>query len=135
MGAYIKLGDTYGRTLNVVDFDNEYFKANFDKSTYTNFYKVLGGQWKYNLAKEDFVKNGMSLKEEINKLNLVKEQKDKIIEYLENELRNVINISLGTTIKIDIQIDKLFEKDIDELAEKIYKFIMQFKEKVEDKKK
>ena len=43
IGAYIKLGDPYGNTLAVADYDINYVKSNFNKEYYKNFYKVLGG--------------------------------------------------------------------------------------------
>ena len=107
VSAYIKLGDSYGNTLKIADFDKEYVKTNFNKEYYKNFYNILVGQWR----------------------------KD-----IDNETRNVINLSLGTTVNIDIPISDLQKKDtnfncklkIDELALPIYNYIIEYKEKIED---
>ncbi len=137
IGAYIKLGDSYGKTLTVMDYELEYVKLNFNKQYYKDFYKTIGGQWKKDLDKSDFIRNGKMLTEEIRKLPLV--NKDKIINYIKNETRNVINLSLGTTINISIPINELAKKDtnfsyennIDELAKPLYDLIIEYKNKIE----
>ena len=137
IGAYIKLGDSYGKTLAVMDYELEYVKSNFNKQYYKDFYKIIGGQWKKNLDKDDFIRNGKILTEEIQKLPLV--NKDKIINYIKNETRNVINLSLGTTVNISIPINELAKKDInfnyenniDELAKPLYDLIIEYKNKIE----
>ena len=139
IGAYIKLGDPYGNTLAVADYDIDYVKSNFNKEYYKNFYKILGGQWKKDIDTDDFKRNDLLLKEEIKKLPLVDKTKNDIIEYVKNETRNVINLSLGTTANISIPISTLAEKDknfnyennIDELAEPLYNYVMEYKDKIE----
>lgn len=140
IGAYIKLGDPYGNTLAVADYDIEYVKSNFNKEYYKNFYKVLGGQWKKDIDTDDFKRNDLLLKEEIRKLPLVDKTKNDIIEYVNNETRNVINLSLGTTVNISIPISELAERDInfsydnniDELAKPLYNYVMEYKNKIEE---
>lgn len=139
IGAYIKLGDPYGNTLAVADYDINYVKSNFNKEYYKNFYKVLGGQWKKDIDTDDFKRNDLLLKEEIKKLPLVDKTKNDIIEYVDNETRNVINLSLGTTVNISIPITELAERDrnfsyennIDELAKPLYNYVMEYKDKIE----
>lgn len=139
IGAYIKLGDPYGNTLAVADYDIDYVKSNFNKDYYKNFYKVLGGQWKKDIDTDDFKRNDLLLKEEIRKLPLVDKTKNDIIEYINNETRNVINLSLGTTANISIPISTLAEKDknfsyennVDELAKPLYDYVMEYKDKIE----
>ena len=139
IGAYIKLGDPYGNTLAVADYKIDYVKANFNKQYYKDFYKTIGGQWKKNIYTDDFTRNGLLLTEEIEMLPLVNKTKKDIIEYLKNETRNVINLSLGTTVNISIPINELAEKDtnfsyennIDELAKPLYDLIMEYKNKIE----
>lgn len=140
IGAYIKLGDPYGNTLAVTDYDIDYVKSNFNKEYYKNFYKVLGGQWKKDVDTDDFKRNNLLLKEEIKKLPLVDKTKNDIIEYVKNETRNVINLSLGTTANISISIKDLAEQDInfsyenniDELAKPLYNYVIEYKDKIED---
>ena len=61
------------------------------------------------------------------------------IIFIENEKRAVLNLSLGTTIKISMPIQELakkdvnFNKDNDELAQAIYDLIMKYKNEIEDK--
>lgn len=137
IGAYIKLGDTYGKTLAVTDYELDYVKSNFNKQYYKDFYQTIGGQWKKDLNKEDFIKNDKLLTEEIQKLPLV--NKNKIINYIKNETRNVINLSLGTTVNLSIPINDLAKKDmnfnyennIDELAQPLYHLLMEYKNKIE----
>lgn len=139
IGAYIKLGDPYGNTLAVADYDINYVKSNFNKEYYKNFYKVLGGQWIKDIDTDDFKRNDLLLKEEIKKLPLVDKTKNDIIEYVDNETRNVINLSLGTTVNISIPITELAERDrnfsyennIDELAKPLYNYVMEYKDKIE----
>lgn len=139
IGAYIKLGDPYGNTLAVADYDIDYVKSNFNKEYYKNFYKVLGGQWIKDIDTDDFKRNDLLLKEEIKKLPLVDKTKNDIIEYVDNETRNVINLSLGTTVNISIPITELAERDrnfsyennIDELAKPLYNYVMEYKDKIE----
>ena len=79
------------------------------------------------------------MKEEIRKLPLVDKTKNDIIEYINNETRNVINLSLGTTANISIPISTLAEKDknfsyennVDELAKPLYDYVMEYKDKIE----
>ena len=138
VSAYIKLGDSYGNTLKIADFDKEYVKTNFNKEYYKNFYNILGGQWR--IDTDDYTRNGRLLIKEIKQLNLLKDEEEKIIKYIQNETRNVINLSLGTTVNIDIPISDLQKKDtnfncklkIDELALPIYNYIIEYKEKIED---
>ena len=92
-------------------------------------------------------KNGLKLVEEIEKMNLVEEDQNAIIEYIKKEIqngtRNILNMSLGTTIKNFIPINKLQEKDsnfdynkkIDELALPIYNLIINYKNQIEESKK
>ena len=135
IGAYIKLGDSYGNTLAVSDYEKDYVKTKINKEYYKNFYKTIGGQWKKNT--DVFTRNGLELAEEIKKLPLV--NREKIIEYIKNETRNVINVSLGTTVNISIPISELAKKDmefnsennIDELAKPLYNLIIEYKEKIE----
>lgn len=137
IGAYIKLGDSYGNTLAVADYEVNYVKSNFNKQYYKDFYNTIGGQWKKDLEKDEFIRNGRLLTEEIKKLPLL--DKNKIINYVQNETRNVINLSLGTTVNISIPISELAKKDInfdyenniDELAEPLYNLIMEYKNKIE----
>lgn len=139
IGEYIKLGDPYGNTLAVADYDIDYVKSNFNKEYYKNFYKVLGGQWIKDIDTDDFKRNDLLLKEEIKKLPLVDKTKNDIIEYVDNETRNVINLSLGTTVNISIPITELAERDrnfsyennIDELAKPLYNYVMEYKDKIE----
>lgn len=147
MGAYIKLGDTFGNTLQVANVNPEYVMEKFNKETYKKFYKILGGQWKLNPKINDYEKNGLKLVEEIEKMNLVEEDQNAIIEYINKEIqngtRNILNMSLGTTIKTFIPINKLQEKDsnfdynkkIDELALPIYNLILNYKNQIEESKK
>lgn len=136
IGAYIKLGDTYGNTLKVSDFDLNYVKSNFNKKYYKDFYNVLGGQWKKDLETSDYTRNGKYLVKEIRNLPLV--NNNDIISYITNETRNIINLSLGTTINVTIPIKELAKRDVnfnndnDELAEILYQYIMEYKEKIED---
>ena len=133
VSAYIKLGDSYGNTLKVANFDKEYVKANFNKEYYKNFYNILGGQWIKDIDTDDYTRNGRLLINEIKQLNLLKDEEEKIIKYIQNETRNVINLSLGTTVNIDIPISELSNKDNNcELALSIYNYIMEYKEKIED---
>ena len=137
VGAYVKLGDSYGKTLAVTDYKIDYVKSNLNKQYYKEFYNTIGGQWKKDLDKDDFIRNGKLLTEEIQKLPLV--NKDKLINYIKNETRKVINLSLGTTVNISIPINELarkdtnfnYEKNIDELAKPLYDFIMEYKNKIE----
>ena len=79
------------------------------------------------------------MKEEIKKLPLVDKTKNDIIEYVDNETRNVINLSLGTTVNIRIPITELaerernfsYENNIDELAKPLYNYVMEYKDKIE----
>lgn len=80
-------------------------------------------------------------------MNLVEEDQNAIIEYIKKEIqngtRNILNMSLGTTIKNFIPINKLQEKDsnfdynkkIDELALPIYNLIINYKNQIEESKK
>ena len=79
-------------------------------------------------------------------MNLVEEDQNAIIEYIKKEIqngtRNILNMSLGTTIKTFIPINKLQEKDsnfdynkkIDELALPIYNLILNYKNQIEENK-
>ena len=138
VGAYIKLGDPYGHTLQVADFDSNYVKNNFNKKFYQNFYNSLGGQWRKNKFKDEFVRNEKSLINEIEKMNLKKSEKEKILKYIQNETNNkeVINLSLGTTVNIDIPINEIIKSKmpISKLAVSIYNLIINYKmKKIEDK--
>lgn len=138
VGAYIKLGDTFGNTLQVADFDIDYVKNNFSKKFYQNFYNSLGGQWRKNKFKDEFVRNEKSLINEIEKMNLIKGEKEKILKYIQNETNNkeVINLSLGTTVNIDIPINEIIKSKmpISKLAVSIYNLIINYKmKKIEDK--
>ena len=137
IGAYIKIGDSYGKTLAVADYEEDYVKCNFNKQYYKDFYTTIGGQWKKEIDNDDFIKNDKLLTEEIQKLPLI--NKDKIENYVKKETRNVINLSLGTTVNISIPIKELAKKDknfnyennVDELAKPLYELIMEYKKKIE----
>ena len=137
MGAYLKLSDTF-KGLKVVDFDNYYVLNNFSEQTYKNFYNTIGGQWKKDASKDDYVKGYRYLTEEVKEL-LLDNGKEDFISFIKNEKRTVLNLSLGTTIKISMPIQELakkdvnFNKDNDELAQAIYDLIMKYKNEIEDK--
>lgn len=139
IGAYIKLGDTYGKTLKVADFELAYVQDKFDKEYYKNFYNTLGGRWEKNVIKDDFTKSSKLLMEEIEKLNLVEYDKKLIIDYIKEETRNVVNLSLGTTVNLFIPINDLIihddSKEDDKIAKALYECIMEYKEVIEDERK
>ena len=103
-----------------------------------NFYNTIGGQWKKDASKDDYVKGYRYLIEEVKELHLDNGKAD-FIRFIENEKRAVLNLSLGTTIKISMPIQELakkdvnFDKDNDELAKAIYDLIMKYKNEIEDK--
>ncbi len=138
VGAYIKLGDTYGNTLKVADFNQSDVMCDFDKQYYKEFYNTLGGQWKKDHIVNDYCRNGKYLIEEIKNLPL--ENDNDIISYVEKETRNILNLSLGTTIKVTIPVSDLAEKDAnfnsetctDEIAQALVTYIMEYKDKIED---
>ena len=145
IGAYIKFGDTFGNTLKCANVNQKYVMDNFNKQTYKNFYKRLGGQWKLNSKINDYEKSDLKLLEEIKKMELDKDEKNEFIAYVEEEIqsgtRNILNMSLGTTIKTFISIKDLQEKDknfnyekgIDELALPICNLILEYKNQIEEK--
>jgi hypothetical protein len=77
-------------------------------------------------------------------MKLVENDKNEIIKYVEEEVENqtkaVLNLSLGTTLKIFIPLEKLKEKDvnynyeqnIDELAIPILNIIKSCKKEIEE---
>lgn len=78
-------------------------------------------------------------------MELDKDEKNEFIAYVEEEIqsgtRNILNMSLGTTIKTFISIKDLQEKDknfnyekgIDELALPICNLILEYKNQIEEK--
>jgi hypothetical protein len=144
LGAYVKIGNTFGQTLKWADINNEYVEDTFNKDTYKNFYNTIGGQWTLNVVEHDYVNKNYKLLNELEKMKLVENDKNEIIKYVEEEVENqtkaVLNLSLGTTLKIFIPLEKLKEKDvnynyeqnIDELAIPILNIIKSCKKEIEE---
>ena len=60
-------------------------KANFNKEYYKNFYNILGGKWRKDINIDDYTRNGRLLIKEIKQLNLLGDEEEKIIKYMQNE--------------------------------------------------
>lgn len=137
LGAYLKLSNTY-KGLKVVNFDDYYVLNEFNEQTYKNFYNTIGGQWKRDDLKDDYVKGNRYLTEEVQKLFLDNGKED-VIRFIKNEKSKILNLSVGTIIKINMPIKELskkdisFDKDNDELAQAIYNLIIKYKKEIEDK--
>lgn len=136
---YLKISNAFAGWEASGNLDKKYY---LKKSDYEDIFNNLHGKWCRNEEKSDFEKNGKNFIDEILLLEILNKDNfvNKIEDILNSTNRKQIIISLGFYVEFEIPISELekadinfdSKKDIDELAEPMYNFIMKCKEMIEE---
>lgn len=135
---YLKVSNAFGGWMASGDLNKQYY---LDKRDYEKIFYTLHGKWNRDEELNDFVKDGRSFLNEIKELKLLNKTDfiEKIQSILNNTKRMQISISLGFYVELKIPLEELrkvdenfsSKNDIDELAEPIYKFIINYRNLIE----